>query len=40
MALLIGAAGGALFAFIGTPLPWTLGAITTSAIAPSPGTAG
>lgn len=33
MALLIGAAGGALFAFIGTPLPWTLGAITTSAIA-------
>lgn len=33
MALLIGAAGGALFALLGTPLPWTLGAITTSAIA-------
>ncbi len=33
MALLIGATGGALFAVIGAPLPWTLGAITTSALA-------
>ena len=33
MALLIGATGGALFALIGVPLPWTLGAITTSALA-------
>lgn len=33
MSLLIGAAGGALFALIGIPLPWTLGAIASSAIA-------
>ena len=33
MALLIGATGGALFALIGAPLPWPLGAIATSALA-------
>ncbi len=33
MSLLIGAAGGAVFAVIGIPLPWTLGAIAASAIA-------
>lgn len=33
MALLIGSAGGALFHALDAPLPWTLGAIATSAIA-------
>lgn len=33
VALLIGAAGGVLFRALGLPLPWTLGAITTTALA-------
>jgi membrane AbrB-like protein len=33
IALLIGSMGGAVFAFAGLPLPWTLGSLTASAIA-------
>lgn len=33
MSLLIGACGGAIFAFLHAPLPWTLGSITASALA-------
>lgn len=33
IALLIGSAGGALFALVGMPLPWTLGAMTAAAAA-------